>query len=98
MSRSEGERAKRTKKSKSVNSQCYIKVKKKNPKWGASHFRVGLSLSVNLSLASISSPRKRFIDDNFGLSTMLGRIMHYTADALLFSTLLAGVKRSAGLS
>lgn len=32
------------------------------------------------------------------LATMMGKLMHYAADAILVSTILAGVKQSSGMS
>ena len=45
------------------------------------------------------TPIIRFaITTNLNITIMLGRLVHYTVDAVLVSTVIAGVKRSSGFS
>ena len=49
-----------------------------------------LSLATNSSVPSIILPSLHFM--------VLGRLIHYAADAVLVSTVLAGIKRSSGFA
>lgn len=64
-------------------------------RWHAGGTRLQVSIhfspAVNSSILRIPPPKPIY-------SMVLGRLVHYVADAVLVSTVLAGIKRSTGFA